>query len=295
MSQAAKRRSGDKPFYYEYYAEKGKLFKQFIIVASLLFTVFAFVFPIFWMLSSSLRPQSELFVKGVQLLPSVVSFEHYEALLFQTDFIQYYKNSLIVSAGVVLITTVLSTLGGYGLSRVDIPFKIVFARGVLLGYMFPSILLGIPMFIIWRQFGLLNSYIGLILAETALVLPFSLWLMWKFFQTVPESLEESAHVVGATRFGAFYDIALPMAKPGMVAVAIFSFAISWNAYTVPKILITNSDQWVLTIAIDQLIRTEKVFWGQLMAGSFLMVIPGFLFVFFLQKYLLRGFRTGGMG
>jgi multiple sugar transport system permease protein len=266
-----------------------------LFIGGLAFMLFIFAFPIFWMVSSALRPQGELFTQGVRLFPESISLEHFKTLVLQTNFLQYYKNSIIVSAGVVFITTVLSTLGGYGLSRVDIPFKVVFARGVLLGYMFPSILLGIPMFIIWRQFGLLNSYIGLILAETALVLPFSLWLMWKFFQTVPESIEESAHVLGASRFGAFYDIALPMAKPGMMAVAIFSFAISWNAYTVPKILITDSDQWVLTIALDQLIRTEKVFWGQLMAGSFLMIIPGFLFVYFLQKYLLRGFRTGGMG
>jgi multiple sugar transport system permease protein len=161
--------------------------------------------------------------------------------------------------------------------------------------MFPAILLGIPMFIIWRQLGLLNSYIGVILAITALSLPFSLWLMWKFFQTIPQSLEESAQVMGTSRFGAFYDIALPMAKPGMMAVAIFSFAVAWNAYTVPKILITDRSHWLLTIAVDSFIQTESINWGPIMAASSLMLIPAFIFVYFLQRYILRGFKAGGIG
>jgi multiple sugar transport system permease protein len=262
---------------------------------SLGFIVLLLAFPIFWMFSSALRPQSELFTQSAKFLPGTVSFEHYLTLVNLTDFGLYYMNSVVISLGVVTLTTVLSTLGGYGLSRVDIPFKIVFARGVLFGYMFPAILLGIPMFIIWRNLGLLNSYIGVILAITALSLPFSLWLMWKFFQTIPESLEEAGRVMGTTRFGTFYDIALPMAKPGMMAVAIFSFAVSWNAYTIPKILITDRSSWVLTIAVDQFIQAESISWGPIMAASSLMLIPAFVFVYFLQTYILRGFKAGGIG
>lgn len=262
---------------------------------SLGFIIFVLAFPIFWMFSSALRPQSELFTQGAKFLPGTISFEHYLTLVNLTDFGLYYMNSVVISLGVVTLTTVLSTLGGYGLSRVEIPFKMVFARGVLFGYMFPAILLGIPMFIIWRNLGLLNSYIGVILAITALSLPFSLWLMWKFFQTIPESLEEAGRVMGTTRFGAFYDIALPMAKPGMMAVAIFSFAVSWNAYTIPKILITDRSSWVLTIAVDQFIQAESISWGPIMAASSLMLIPAFVFVYFLQTYILRGFRAGGIG
>lgn len=262
---------------------------------SLGFIIFVLAFPIFWMFSSALRPQSELFTQSAKFLPGTISFEHYLTLVNLTDFWLYYMNSVVISLGVVTLTTVLSTLGGYGLSRVEIPFKMVFARGVLFGYMFPAILLGIPMFIIWRKLGLLNSYIGVILAITALSLPFSLWLMWKFFQTIPESLEEAGRVMGTTRFGAFYDIALPMAKPGMMAVAIFSFAVSWNAYTIPKILITDRSSWVLTIAVDQFIQAESISWGPIMAASSLMLIPAFVFVYFLQTYILRGFKAGGIG
>ena len=269
--------------------------KQVVFAVLLMLSTGVLLFPMFWMFSTALRKEGELFTRGVQLLPETWSLENYTTLFTLTDFTAYYVNSVLVAIGVVGLTTLLSTLGGYGLARVDIPYKSVLARGVLIGYMFPAIMLGIPMYIIWRQIGLLNSYAGLILAETALSLPFSLWLMWKFFQTIPTSLEESAQMMGATRFGAFFDIALPMSKPGVIAVAIFSYAVSWNAYTIPKIILTDSSRWVLTIGIQSFTESEQIFWGQIMAASSLVIIPAFVFVYFLQKYMLRGFRAGNVG
>ena len=166
---------------------------------------------------------------------------------------------------------------------------------ILFGYMFPPILLSIPMFIFWRQIGIINSLPGVILAQTAIALPFSLWLMWQFFQTVPYSNEESARMSGATRFQAFRDISLPVAKPGIIAISLFAYAVAWNSYTIPLILLPDSTLWPLTIGIQSYQVQHQVLWGQIMAGSVLMLIPSFLFVFFLQKYLLRGFRLSEIG
>ena len=126
--------------------------------------------------------------------------------------------------------------------------------------MLPAILLSIPMFIICYEISLTNNLLGLILAETALSVP-SLWLMWQFFQTVPVSLEESAQIGGATRFQAFKDISLPLAKPGMIAVALFSYAVSWNEYTIPKILMSDQTKWPLTVGIFTFSEGQRVFWG----------------------------------
>lgn len=251
------------------------------------------VFPLFWMFSSALR--QNVFERPVTLLPQNFSLVQFQEILWNSNFLQFYFNSIIISLGVVLLTTVTATLGGYGLARLNISHKKTFARTVIFGYMFPSILLAIPMYIFWRRLNILNTYTGLILAETALALPFSLWLMWKFFQTVPESLEESARMNGATRFGAFFDIALPMAKPGIIAVAVFTYALSWDQYTMPKVLITDLSKWPLTIGIEAFTLQNQVMWGQVMAAVSLAVIPAFLFVYFLQKYLLQGFRVGGIG
>jgi multiple sugar transport system permease protein len=256
--------------------------------------VLLIAFPLFWMFSTALRTEEMLYVTPAPLVPDSLTFEHFRTLFVNTEFTTYLLNSIILAGGVVGLTTTAATLGGYGLTRLEIPHKKVFARTIIFGYMFPPILLAIPMFIFWRKLGMINSYPGLILAVTATSLPFSLWMMWKFFQTVPKSLEESAMMAGAPRFRAFYEIALPMANPGMIAVAVFSYAIAWNAYTLPTVLISDSSKWPLTVGIQAFLKTDAISWGVLMAASAIAVIPSFLFVFLLQKYLLRGFRAGGV-
>ena len=255
-------------------------------------------FPIFWMFNSALRPLQTLMPAGGSSPPiftSQVTLENYVHLFTETRFPVYLRNSLVITGGVVALTTTLATLGGYGLARLDIPKKKYFARGILFGYMFPAILLAIPMYILWSSIGMTNSFVGLILAITSASLPFSLWLMWQFFQTVPYSLEESAMVAGASRFQAFVDVALPMAKPGIIAVSIFSFSIAWGDYTFALVIMSDISLYPITIGIERsFIPGQHTDWELLMAGSSIAVIPPLLFVFFLQKYFLRGFSPGGM-
>lgn len=268
--------------------------KRVLLYTGIAFGLLVVVFPLFWMISSALRPISEGMVRPVPMLPQTWTLENFTAIITETMVPTFYANSILVAIGVVLLTMITATLGGYGLARIDFRYKLFFARGILFGYMFPPILLAIPMFIFWKEFGLINSYPGLILAETAVALPFSLWLMWQFFQTVPYSLEESAQMAGASRFRAFYEIALPMAKPGMIAIAVFAYAGSWNAYTIPKIIMATPERWPLTVGINSLTLAGRAEMGQIMAASALAVIPSFLFVFAAQKYLLRGFRIGNV-
>jgi multiple sugar transport system permease protein len=253
-------------------------------------TLLVILFPLYWMTTSSFRPLGDIYATPVRYIPTDFTPIHYLSVIFETKVPRYYLNSIIVAIGVVILTTTTSILGGYGLARLDLPLKRTFARSVLFGYMFPPILLGIPMFIFWQQLGIIDSYLGLILAETAIALPFSLWLMWKFFQSVPESLEESAQMAGASRFRAFYEVALPQAKPGAIAIAVFAYSASWNAFTLPRIIMTSADKWPLTVGVQILIQRFQVNWGMIMAAGFLMIIPSFLFIYGLQKYLLKGFR-----
>lgn len=251
------------------------------------------LFPLYWTFATSLKPGRMLANRPASLilLPSMVSFEHYIDIVYNTDFLLFYFNSMVYAGGVVIVTTIASTLGGYGLTRIEFPHKKSFARLILFGYMFPAILLAIPMFIFWRSIGFVNTYIGLILAISAVALPFSLWLMWKFFQTVPIALEESARMCGASRFRAFFQIALPLAKPGVAAVAVFSYAVAWNAYTIPLILAPAQEMRPLTVGINQFRVFTRIEWGQIMAASALTIIPAFIFVYWLQKYMLKGFAV----
>jgi multiple sugar transport system permease protein len=157
--------------------------------------------------------------------------------------------------------------------------------------MFPPLLLSIPMYQIWREIGMLNSLFGLVLAEASLPLPFGIWTMWLFFQTVPLDFEESVWMAGGSRWHSFKDVALPQAAPGMVAVGIFAFQSSWNNYTYPKVLISEDALRPLTTGITQYALQNYVFWNQVMAVVFTIIIPAFLLVYFLQKYLLEGYKA----
>jgi len=256
------------------------------------------LFPMYWMVITAIRPLAETFTSPVLLVPNELTLKNFRMILVETTaafaagdtFPSYYMNSLSYALGVIVLTTMFSTLGGYGLARVDIPYKKLFARGILFGYMFPAILLAIPMFIFWRQFGILNTYIGIVLAETAKALPFSIWLMWQQFQQIPKSAEESAMMAGAPRFRAFYEVTLPVARPAMAAVAIFAYAVSWNAYTMPRILVPDQAHWPLTVGLQldtAFLRADPTQWGNIMAAVALMLVPSFLLLFFMQKYLLE--------
>lgn len=285
----------DTPIWNRFSYPQQRTLKTMGLYALLGLILLTILFPLYWMFITSVRPRADILTRQPTVLPGELTLANYERLFFFSDFLMYLQNTVIVMIGVVIITTTLATLGGYGLTRFDIPYQDTFAKGILFGYMFPAILLAIPMYILWSQLGIINSYIGLMLAETALALPFSLWIMWKFFQTVPSSLEESARVAGASRFRTMVDVALPIAKPGIVAVGIYSFAVSWNEYTLPKILMPGADNYVITTGIQAFTEQNTVMWNQIMAATFLASLPAFLFVYAFQKYLLSGFDPTDIG
>jgi multiple sugar transport system permease protein len=138
-----------------------------------------------------------------------------------------------------------------------------------------------------------NTYTGLILAHMAISLPLNIWLMWQYFQIVPVSLEEAAWTSGASRLAALRQVCLPSARPGILSVAIFSFALSWNDFTFAFILQTDRKMFTLPVGLASFVEQTGVHWGMVMAAAVLVSVPTFLLVFFLQRYLLSGLRTAG--
>lgn len=266
------------------------LIRRALVTVSLTAVVILVAFPIYWIFASAVRPRTELAVDP-SIIPSTLTLDHVIFLLTNTQYPTFLLNTIIITTGVVVLTTTLATLGGYGLARIDIPYKKKFAKGILFGYMFPPILLAIPMYVLWSDIGMLNTYWGLILSVTAISLPFSIWLMWNFFQNVPSKLEEQAIVNGASRFQAFVEISLPIATPGVLAVGIFSFATAWGDYTMARVLMLDIDKYVLTTGIETALMRggTQIDWPLTMAGSAIALIPPVIFVYFLQKYILYGF------
>jgi multiple sugar transport system permease protein len=258
-------------------------------------TVIVVGFPTYVMLKSSIQPELELFSNTFLFVPRNPTFENFAGLFTETAFARFYLNSIVAALGTMVISVVSATLAGYSLTRFTFPGKKRLAQSVLFSYMFPPLLLALPMFMIWRDLNLLNSYPGIILAHSAHALPFDIWLMWKFFQTVPISYEESAWIYGASRLRAMRDVAIPMALPGIIAVSIFSFAISWSDFTFANLLLTQESMKTLPIGMLGFIEQQAVNWGLIMSASVMMALPAFLLVYFLQSYLLRGFSVGGLG
>jgi len=261
------------------------------VLAALVTLIFAF--PIYWLVLSSLKEPNAIRAWPPSLFTLDLTLENFRLLITDTNFPRWFKNSVIITSGNVLLTISLSTAAGYALTRYDIPQKKNLARMLLLTYMFPPILLGIPYFVVFDFIGLQNTLLGIVLAHASLSLPFGTWIMWQFFQTVPISWEESAWACGAPRFRSMIEIALPGAFPGIVAVAIFTFSVSWNDFTLAFMLTTDPSVRVLTVGIRDFMTGGRVLWGDLTAAGTLLVLPPMFLVFFLNRYILEGFSMGG--
>ncbi|MFC6874627.1 carbohydrate ABC transporter permease [Halobellus marinus] len=256
--------------------------------------VFAFGFPIYWMMVSSITPLEQVISYPPSFVPLEMTFENYERLLSDTSFAQWMFNSLVVSFGNIALSITVSILAGYGLTRFHLPYKKHLAYIFLFAYMFAPVMLGVPYFMIFHQYGLLNTYPGIILAHSSVTIPFTIWLMWQFFQTVPIELEESAWIYGAPRWKSMLEVAIPSAAPGIVAAAIFAFGISWSDYTFALILISDPSMQMMTVGIANFTTGAEIFWDLIMASITLLVIPPLLIIFFLNKYILKGFSVSGM-
>lgn len=249
------------------------------------------IFPLYWIIISGFKPRDILF-SSVTIIPTQLSLGSMTELFTTTIFPRFVMNSIITTTGATVTTVTFALLGGYGLARSEFQGQRNLARVVLFTYMFPQIVIGIPLYIIFYNLGLLNSYIALIAGHTAIALPFCLWLMWQFFQTIPIAFEESAWIAGASRWRTFRDVVLPMAVPGMIAVSIFAFAVSWSDFTIARILLTDRPMQTFPVGINMFLQTDRVSWGMLTAAGTVIMIPSLLLVYFLQRYILIGFAIG---
>lgn len=270
-----------------------KLLERVLLYLTAIVFLIIFGFPIYWMFISSIQPINEIFSYPPDLWPAAFTIDNYVRLIENTNYLTWLKNSVIITLGNIVLSTTLATFAGYSLTRYAIPFKKTLARSLLLAYMFPPLMLGIPYFILFLELGLISTYPGLIIAHASLTLPFSTWLMWQFFQTIPIEREEAAWICGASRFRSLMEIALPSALPGVIAVTIFAFAISWGDYTFALIIAQDKSTTPLTLGISTFIQGTEIFWGILMTGATLLVVPPLILVFFLNKYILEGFSVGG--
>ncbi len=251
-------------------------------------------FPLYWMMVTSLKPPTEIFVVPPSWVPRTWTVAHYRELMLLTDFGQLFVNTLKVCLIATAVSLVFGTLGAYALARCRVRGKELFGQSILLAYMFPGALLIIPLVLVFSQVGLTNSHTGLALAYVTFELPFVVWVLRGFFRTVPVDLEEAAMIDGASRLGALKDVVLPQAMPGILAAGIFAFLFAWNEYLFALLLISDESLRTLQPGMMRSISATDVNWGLVMAGSVLVTLPMALVFGFVQKYLVTGIGAGGV-
>lgn len=260
----------------------------------LLFVVF-FLFPPYWMAITSLKTNQE--IEGLKGIPLIiqegVTLQHYRDLFEKSDFLIYFKNSVLVTLPVVFISMLISVLAAYALSRLGFLGAGVIGTAVFLVYLVPDSLLFIPLFKIIGMLGLLNSKWSLVLVYPTLIVPFCTWLLIGYFASIPKELDEAALVDGANHVQMLVWIFLPVAVPGIIAATIFAFTVSWSGFLYPLAFLFSSDQQVLTTGtVTSLIKGDVYHWGGLMAGAVLACLPPVLLYVFLMDYYISGLTAG---
>lgn len=257
--------------------------------------VLIIAFPLVWMVVTSLKPQDELFRIPPSILPEHVTFEHYWKLLDGTPFLHYFANSMILASATTVLVIVVGTLGAYSLVRFSYRGRERLAAAVLFTYLLPSVVLIIPLYLMMVKIGLTNTLGSLVIAYTTFSLPYALWLLRSFMAGIPEDLESAALADGASRIGAFIDVILPQALPGIISTALFTFILAWNEYLYALVLVNSESARPLTTGVmNMLITSFNIEWSLLMAASVMMSIPLIVIFTFLQSYLTRGFGAGGV-
>lgn len=254
------------------------------------------LFPIYWIAANSFKYDIDIFSIPPQWFPENPTLKHYEAAFVERPFLTYAANSLIIAVSTTIISVVFGTLAGYALARFQYPgtWRHQISFWILSTRMMPPIVTIIPLYIAFNYLGMLNTKPAVIVAYTAFNLPFATWMMKSYFQDLPVELEEAAMVDGDTRWGAFLRVALPLARPGLAATAIFCLIISWNEFLLALILTLTERSQTLPIGIAGRVTQYSTYWGEISAAGFTACIPIMIFAFVVQKHLVRGLSFGAV-
>jgi ABC-type glycerol-3-phosphate transport system permease component len=252
------------------------------------------VFPFYWMVNTSFKPQSEVFQAPPTFVSTSWTLASYARIWETRAMGRYFLNSFVVSVGSTLVAMALSALAAYGFSRFRLRWERPLILLLLFTQMLPGTLLIIPYFQLMAGLRLINTYLSLILAYVSFALPFSTWMLIGFFRSIPLELDEAAMVDGCGRLGAFWRVILPLSLPGLVAVAIFTFLLAWNAYVFALVLTTDPKMFPLPVGIANLLGEYQVAWNEMMAAAVLATLPVFVLYGFLERYLVQGITAGAV-
>lgn len=271
--------------------------KWFRRITLALITLFA-LFPVFIVLETSVKPLKDV-QNTFQWIPSHLTLAPYGQIWQTIPLLRYFLNSLIVSVSSTVIAVLLATFAGYAISRFSFHGRRVFSLTVLSTQMFPGILFLLPLYLIYVNIGqatginLYGTYLGLIITYLTFALPFAVWMLAGYFSSIPADIEEAALVDGTSHWGALFRVVLPVARPGIVAVAVFAFMTAWGEVLFASVLTTSSTR-TIGIGLQEYATQSNIAWNQLMAAAVVVSLPVVVGFLALQRYLVRGLTAGSV-
>ncbi|GAA2089896.1 carbohydrate ABC transporter permease [Pseudolysinimonas kribbensis] len=254
-----------------------------------------YIFPLYWMVTTSIKPQSQLFTSPPTWFPTSFDFGNYVTAVFgNAQMLRALSNSFIVSIGTTLVTLVIAAPAAYGFARLKLRWTSLLLLPFLLAQLLPTINLALPMFALFAQAGLTNSPWGLILGDTVIALPFAVIVLRPFYLGIPRELEEAAEVDGCNRWQAFWRIVLPVVRPGLVTVMAFTFVMTWGEFTLGITLNPRQEAQPVTVALNSFIGQYGTQWGPLMAASTVVAIPIVVLFIVFQRFITAGLAAGSV-
>lgn len=265
----------------------------FLIYAGAILVCLLVVFPIYWMVLSSLRAET---LGAGSIIPDFknLSFKAYKNVFTLLPFARWYRNSLFVSITTTVISVFVAMFSAYSLARFRFKGRGAYGLIIMISQALPTILIAVPLFSLLAKFDMINTFPGLILSNVARALPFSIWMLWGFFQTIPRELEEAAQMDGLSRVGTLFRIILPLSASGIAAVMLFAFVLGWEEYLLSLMIMTSDLNLTLTVGASRMIGGQSVLWGELLAYSAMMTIPVAIVFVSAQKYLVAGMTAGAV-
>ena len=268
----------------------GKVFWHLGLIVVVLITLY----PVLQIFSISLRPGDQLYSTSLRLIPEGASLQSFRTMLFEKPFFTWLGNSLLVAMSTAILGVTLASTAAYALSRFQLRGRHGILFGILTTQMFPATMLLLPLYLLMREIGLVNSLIGVILAYTATALPFCIWTMKGYYDTIPRALEEAALMDGMTELGAFWRVTLPLSAPALVITFLFSFLAGWSEFIVARTLVVSRELYTLPLGLESLATTFQTEWANYAAGSLLVAIPVVVLFLVLSRYLVEGLTLGGV-
>lgn len=256
--------------------------------------------PGLWVVLTAFRTNVEVMAKPAVWIPGSLTLDNFAAIfgLSQSQLgipvTAYFTNSLIISVTSTAIALMIGTMGGYAFARFRFPFQRSVFLGLMLSRTIPGVALSLPVFIIWSRIGLIDTSIGLIIVYLALNIPFTIWLIDGFFRQVPLELSQAALIDGCTRWQAFWQIEFPLARSGVAAAGIFAFLTSWNEYALASQLTRSTASKTMPVGLTDFAAQFTIDWVGMCAMAVLIIVPGLILTFIVQKHLIAGLTLGGV-